>query len=87
MKYGVTRDQEVYGWELILNLYDCDSQFFSSEKELVAFVGKLCEVIKVRRYGKPLIKRFGKENTKTFGYSLVQLIETSSITIHISEQR
>ena len=39
----------------------------------------------MKRYGKPLIPHFGHDNPITSGYSLVQLIETSSITAHFSE--
>ena len=42
-------------------------------------------VIHMKRYGEPLIPHFGHENPITSGYSLVQLIETSSVTAHFSE--
>ena len=41
----------------------------------------------MKRYGKPLIPHFGHENPITSGYSLVQLIETSSVTAHFSEYK
>ena len=39
----------------------------------------------MERYGKPFIERFGFGRDFTVGYSLVQLIESSSITGHFSE--
>ena len=39
----------------------------------------------MKRYGEPLIPHFGHDNPITSGYSLVQLIETSSVTAHFSE--
>lgn len=75
-----------YGQELILNLYDCDLKKISSEKELRKFVVTLCDdVIHMKRYGEPLIPHFGHDHLA--GYSLVQLIETSSVTGHFSESR
>ena len=41
----------------------------------------------MKRYGEPLIPHFGHDNPITSGYSLVQLIETSSVTAHFSEYK
>lgn len=79
-------EQNFYGQELVLNLYDCDLKKISSAKEIKKFVFELCDnVIHMKRYGKPLIPHFGHDNPITSGYSLVQLIETSSVTAHFSE--
>ena len=79
-------EQNFFGQELILNLYDCDLTKISSAKEIKTFVIELCDrVIHMKRYGKPLIPHFGHDSPITSGYSLVQLIETSSVTAHFSE--
>lgn len=79
---------EQFGQELILNLYECDVEKIGSEESIRNFVTKLCdEVILMKRYGEALIPHFGHENPVTSGYSLVQLIETSSITAHFSEYK
>lgn len=81
-------EADYFGQELILNLYDCDAAKISSEDEIRKFVIELCDnVIKMVRYGEPQIPHFGHDNPITSGYSLVQLIETSSITGHFSEYR
>ncbi len=74
-----------YGTELILDLYDCDPKTIRSKRELAGFARKLCRLIKMKRYGQPLIAHFGHKNPLTSGYSLVQLIETSAVTGHFSE--
>jgi S-adenosylmethionine/arginine decarboxylase-like enzyme len=80
------KDTELFGQELILNLYDCDLGKISSAEEIERFVIDLCDnVIHMQRYGDPLIPHFGHDSPITSGYSLVQLIETSSITAHFSE--
>lgn len=73
-----------FGKELILDLYDCDIKIINSKKKLNEFIIKICEAIEMKRYGKPIIPFFGLKEPKTAGYSLVQLIETSSITGHFS---
>ena len=81
-------EKNYYGQELILNLYDCNLKKISSGKEIKKFVVTLCDkVIKMKRYGEPLIPHFGLESPITAGYSLVQLIETSSVTAHFSEYK
>jgi len=82
------KHKDVFGHELILSLYDCDLEIISSGKAIKKFVVELCDnVIHMKRYGKALIPHFGHENPLTSGYSLVQLIETSSVTAHFSEYK
>ncbi|MDP8253806.1 MAG: S-adenosylmethionine decarboxylase [Candidatus Kaelpia aquatica] len=76
---------KIFGWELILDLYDCDPKKISTKKEIQSYVDRLCKLIKMKQYGKTLIPHFGHEKPHISGYSLVQLIETSSITGHFSE--
>ncbi len=81
-------DSELFGQELILNLYGCDLKTISSQTKIRKFVIELCDnVIHMKRYGRAFIPHFGHENPLTSGYSLVQLIETSSITAHFSEYK
>ncbi len=77
--------EKIYGYELILDLYNCNSKTISSKKSIQEYTDKLCKKIRMKKYGKTLIPHFGHEKPFTKGYSLVQLIETSSITGHFSE--
>lgn len=81
----MVKKKNLYGMELILDLAKCDPRILASKKKLIEFVVKLCKLIKMKRYGQPLIEKFGFGADFTAGYSLVQLIETSSITGHFSE--
>ncbi len=75
----------VYGYELIMDLFDCNPHTISSKKKLQEYVNRLCRLIKMKKYGKLLLPYFGEKKPHTKGYSLIQLIETSSITGHFSE--
>jgi len=77
--------KNTYGYELVMNLYDCDMEVLTSKKKLKEYVDKLCKLIKMKKFGKTLIPYFGDNAAYTKGYSLVQLIETSSITGHFSD--
>jgi S-adenosylmethionine decarboxylase len=79
------KKEQVYGFELVMDLHDCDLEVMSSKKKLQEYVDKLCKVIDMKKYGKTNIPYFGLNESFTKGYSLVQLIETSSITGHFSE--
>jgi len=74
-----------FGTELILDLHGCDPATIRSRKKIDTFVRRLCRLIKMKRYGEPLIEHFGHQNPITSGYSLVQLIETSCVSAHFSE--
>lgn len=76
---------KTFGWQLLLDLYDCDSNKISSREEIVRFVTELCSRLGMRRFGEPLVEHFGYERPETVGYSLVQLIETSAVVGHFSE--
>jgi len=77
--------KRVFGYELIMDLGDCDLQVMSSKERLAEYVDKLCPMIKMEKYGKTLLEYFGTKKPHTKGYSLLQFIETSSITGHFSE--
>ncbi|MDI6603304.1 MAG: S-adenosylmethionine decarboxylase [Patescibacteria group bacterium] len=78
-------EKKIYGKELILDLDDCDPKIIRSRRKILEYSNKLCQLIKVKKYGKPICKRFALHSPQAAGYSLVQLIETSSITVHFSE--
>ncbi|MDD5069381.1 MAG: S-adenosylmethionine decarboxylase [Candidatus Omnitrophica bacterium] len=75
----------IFGHELIMDLYECDVEIITSKKKLKQYVDELCDLIKMVKYGKTLLPYFGEKAEFTKGYSLVQLIETSSITGHFSD--
>jgi len=75
-----------FGYELIFDLHNCqDKESLRSKRRLQDFVDRLCKLLKMKKYGKTLIPHFGHDSEITSGYSLLQFIETSSITGHFSE--
>lgn len=83
---GSTAPKITFGWELILDLYGCDPETIRSEEAIRRFPRELCKVIDMVPYGEPQTPYFGLNNEHTKGYSLLQFIETSSITGHFSEE-
>jgi S-adenosylmethionine/arginine decarboxylase-like enzyme len=66
-----------------IDLYGCDPGLVRSEEFLREVGIKLTEVVGMKRYGDPQVYRFGIGDLE--GLTLVQLIETSTITIHCDE--
>jgi len=85
MQNSKLKKLKIYGKELILDLYDCDPKIIRSKKKILEYSNKICDLIKVKKYGKPIVERFALHCDYAAGYSLVQLIESSSITGHFSE--
>lgn len=79
--------REEYGMEVILDLYGCNPKVIRSKNALRNFVDRMCKLLKMKKFGKTLTPHFGHNCSKTSGYSLLQFIETSSITGHFSESR
>jgi S-adenosylmethionine/arginine decarboxylase-like enzyme len=74
-----------FGWELILDLYECDPTAISNEEMIRRYAKELCNLLDMKPYGDPITPYFGENQLHTKGYSLVQFIETSSIVSHFSE--
>ena len=77
--------KDIYGKEVSVDIYGCDLKKIQSKKAIQRYVDNLVRLIKMKKYGPARIPYFGRDNKMTAGYSLVQLIETSSITGHFSD--
>ena len=55
-----------------LDLHGCDRHIISTPKEIEKFIILLCKEIKMKRYGRAMIKRFGEGELE--GYSALQFI-------------
>lgn len=74
-----------FGWELVMDLYECDQSTISREESIKRYALEICQVIDMKPYGEAMTPYFGEKLEHTKGYSLLQFIETSSITGHFSE--
>ncbi|HSX37734.1 MAG TPA: S-adenosylmethionine decarboxylase [Chlamydiales bacterium] len=74
-----------WGYHLILDCKECDVNKIKDAENIRFFVQSLVQEIDMKAFGEPLIEHFGSHNPVVSGYSLMQLIETSSITGHFAE--
>src|SRR3989344_5863181 len=75
---------ECWGQLTHIDLFECDVNLLLSKEKLAEFSLILCEKIKMKPHGKPIIDRFGEGDL--FGLSSVQFIETSTITTHLDDR-
>jgi S-adenosylmethionine/arginine decarboxylase-like enzyme len=73
-----------WGLAVGIDLERCNMDKISDPEMIKQFVIGLCDYITMKRFGEPIIVKFGND-PKLSGYSLMQLIETSSITAHFKE--
>lgn len=70
-----------WGLYTSIDLQNCNIQTIRNPQKIKEFTRKLCDLLKVKRYGETIVVDFGK-NPRVTGYSMVQLIETSLVSAH-----
>jgi len=74
---------KLWGMSSSIDLKGCAPDRIQDEEYIRSFACELCDLIKMRRYGDPLVVDFG-DDPEVSGFTLVQLIETSSIVAHFA---
>jgi S-adenosylmethionine decarboxylase len=70
------------GKNLILDIYNLDESFLKDRKELINFLNFLMKALNLEPFGKPLIKKIKTPKYHYFGFSIVQIITESHISLH-----
>ena len=73
-----------WGLSSCIDLYGCDLRTMQDADAIKDFVRRLCERIKMRRYGDTQVVYFG-DDPRVTGFSMTQLIETSFISVHFAD--
>ena len=76
-------DEAHWGLSTMLTIHGCNHDNITDPEFIRDFVLDLVEYIDMEPYGETIIERFGEGHLE--GYSAMQLIKTSSITMHFSE--
>ncbi len=75
----------MWGQHLIIDLAGGRRDAIQSERAIRRIARELVEAIGMRAYGQPLLAHFAEHSPEAAGWTLVQLIETSSITGHFCD--
>ena len=73
-----------WGLSASINLHECNPSKITDRKVMREFVIALCKEIDMKPHGEPHIEKFGNDILE--GHSVMQFIETSSITIHFDDK-
>ena len=76
-------DESHWGLSTAITVHGCNTDYISDRDFIQSFVLDLVDYIDMEAYGETIIERFGEGDLE--GYSAMQLIKTSSITMHFSE--
>lgn len=82
-KINESTTKTVWGIASSIDIYECNPQIIRDEQKIKEFVARLCDLIKMKRYGETMVVHFGEEE-RVAGFSMVQLIETSLISAHFA---
>lgn len=75
-----------WGYHLILDCKACSIPKITSRENVLRFIKILVHAIDMKAYGEPVLEHFATHDPEKGGFSLVQLIETSSITGHFVDK-
>jgi len=73
-----------WGYSIQMDLKLCDAVIIRSKEKIQDYVIQLCKLIDMTRFGDCQIVNFGQGINE--GYTLIQLIETSSIVAHFANE-
>lgn len=76
--------EKAWGLSTQIDLYDCDPERIRSRDDIEQFTHTLCKMLGVEMFGPTQIVRFGN-HPEVYGYSMVQLIQTSLVSAHFAE--
>lgn len=79
----IYQKESPWGMSISIDLHKADPKHMRDENFIKKFIKDLVIFINMKAYGEPIIKSFG-EDPKVAGISVMQLIETSSITAHFA---
>mgnify|MGYP001561687899 FL=1 len=72
-----------WGRSASVDLHDCDEKLIANPRAIKKFTKELCALLNMKRHGATKVERFG--SGELCGWSMMQFIETSSITAHFDE--
>ncbi len=70
------------GKNLVLDIYNIEGDFLKNREKLINFLNFLMKSLNLEPFGKPLIKKIKTPKYPYFGFSIVQIITESHISLH-----
>lgn len=85
MKAPVTEDNSIKPWgkSVSIDLHDCVNECLTNPDLLKEFIAEVIKIVGMEAHGPCYVDRFGEGEIE--GYSAMQFIKTSAITVHLDE--
>ena len=77
--------RKFWGYHLMVDCSNCKRENIKDIDNIKNFIDSLVKVCKMKKLGELKIENLQNGNKKLFGYSVAQLIHTSSITCHFMD--
>lgn len=78
-------DKKAWGLSCAFDFKGANKEKISNPDIVKRYIKELCDEIKMKMYGETWIEKFASHDEKLFGITVLQAIETSSITAHFAE--
>jgi S-adenosylmethionine decarboxylase len=78
-------NKKAWGLSCAFDFKNADKEKISSPEIVKQYIKELCDEIKMKMYGETWIEKFASHDFRLFGITVLQAIETSSITAHFAE--
>ena len=86
---SVTREQydlsKAWGLFTSIDLHNCDPDLIKNPEAIREYTAMICKLIDAKPWGSCQLHNFGN-NPDVFGYSMVQLVETSLVSGHFANK-
>lgn len=77
--------EDYWGLLTSINLYECSLELITNKDFIIQTTIELCSLIDMKRFGECQVIHFG-EDKRVEGFSMYQLIETSNLSAHFSNE-
>ena len=78
-------DKRAWGLSCAFDFNGANKQKISDPDVVKMYIKELCDEIQMKMYGETWIEKFASHDEKLYGITVLQAIETSSITAHFAE--
>lgn len=78
-------NKQAWGLSCAFDFAGADKEKIGDPSTVKQFIKELCDEIKMKMYGETWIEKFASHDERLFGITVLQAIETSSITAHFAE--
>jgi len=78
-------NKKAWGLSCAFDFNGANKDKISSPEIVKQYIKELCDEINMKMYGETWIEKFASHDEKLYGITVLQAIETSSITAHFAE--